>query len=167
MLQQSWIHARFSLLFIGCAALLAGDASQNTPNRDGLKQAWIQALYGMEQNSSKEFTAQNAAQNLQLSFGSSETRLVHGNAALALRLTGYGRGAQLQPANQATLSSTRNRIEYRRGLLIEWYVNEPRGLEQGFTFSVQPANSGNGPLEIGLEITGALHPKLRSPREEI
>src|ERR1035438_160197 len=125
MLQQSWIHARFSLLFIGCAALLAGDASQNTPNRDGLKQAWIQALYGMEQNSSKEFTAQNAAQNLQLSFGSSETRLVHGNAALALRLVGYGRGTELQSPDRAVLSSTRNRIEYRRGLLTQGYGNEP------------------------------------------
>lgn len=165
MLQQSWIHARFSLLFIGCAALLAGDASRNTPNRDGLKQAWTQALYGMEQNSSKEFTAQNAAQNLKLSFGSSETRLVHGNAALALRLVGYGRGAELQPPDRAVLSNTRNRIEYRRGLLTEWYVNEPRGLEQGFTFSSQPSSSVNGPLQIALEIAGALHPKLRSPRE--
>jgi uncharacterized protein (TIGR03437 family) len=165
MLQQSWIHACFSLLFVGCAALLAGDASQNIPNSGGLKQAWLQALYGMEQNSSKEFTAQNAAQNLQLSFGSSETRLVHGNAALALRLVGYGRGAELQSPDQAVLSSTRNRIEYRRGLLIEWYVNEPRGLEQGFTFSSQPSSSVNGPLQIALEIAGALHPKLLSPRE--
>jgi len=165
MLQQSWIHARFSLLFVGCAALLAADASQNIPNSGGLKQAWLQALYGMEQNSSKEFTAENAAQNLKLSFGSSETRLVHGNAALALHLVGYGRGTELQSPDRASLSSTRNRIEYRRGLLIEWYVNEPRGLEQGFTFSARPANSANGPLQIALEITGALHPKLRSLRE--
>jgi uncharacterized protein (TIGR03437 family) len=170
MLQQSRVHARVSLIligyvFVGCAALPAGDASGNIPNRDGLKQAWTQALYGMEHNRTNEFTAHNAAQNLKLSFGSSETRLIHGNTALALRLVGYGRGAQLQSTNEASLSSTGNRIEYRRGLLREWYVNEPRGLEQGFTFSEQPANSGNGPLEIALEITGSLHPKLRSPRE--
>src|ERR1039457_5905310 len=126
MLQQSWIHARFSLLFVGCAMLSAGNKPQNIPNGDGLKQAWLQALYGMEQNSSKEFTAQNTAQNLKLSFGSSETRLVHGNAALALRLVGYGRGAELQSPDRASLSSARTGIEYRRGLLIEWSVNEPR-----------------------------------------
>jgi hypothetical protein len=129
MLQQSWIHPRFFLIFGASAILLAGTGPRNVPNSAGLKQAWLQAMYGMEPDSSHGFTAQNAAQNLKLSFGSSGTRLIHGNRSLTLRLRGYGPGV---------LSSAGNRVEYRRGLLTEWYVNEARGLEQGFTLSARP-----------------------------
>ena len=113
-------------------------------------------MYAMEPNSSAGFTAQNAAQNLKLSFGSSGTRLVHGDAALTLRVLGYGRSGKLQQPEAAALSSSRNRVEYRRGALTEWYVNEARGLEQGFTLSAQPASfRGAAQLEIALETTGA------------
>ena len=57
-------------------------------------------------------------------------------------------------------------MEYRRGALTEWYVNEARGLEQGFTLSAPPARSGKRfglpTSRIALEMTGALHPKLVS-----
>jgi uncharacterized protein (TIGR03437 family) len=165
LLQRFWIDRRFCLVFIACAMLLAGDEPQNIRNGNGLKQAWLQALYAMEPNSSKGFTGQNAAQDLRLSFGSSETRLIHGDDALTLRLVGYGWGGKLESPNATALSNARNRVEYRRGVLTEWYVNEARGLEQGFTLSARPPNSGSAPLEIALEMTGALHPRLCSPRE--
>jgi hypothetical protein len=123
MPQQSWI-------LVTCATLLAASEPQNIPNRDGLKQAWLQAMYAIEPNG---FTAHNTAQNLGLSFGSSETRLVHADAALALRLVGFGRGGQLRRPDAAILWSANNRVEYRRTGLTEWYVNEAAGLEQGFT----------------------------------
>jgi hypothetical protein len=105
MLQQSWIHTRSSLIFIACATtLLAGAEPGNIPNRDGLKQAWLQAMYAMERNGSNGFTAQNAAQDLTLSFGLSETRLIHGDDALTLRLVGYG---------PASSSNSRKRRRFR------------------------------------------------------
>ena len=169
-LQQSWIHARFSLvliglIFIGSATLRAGDKPQNIPNRDALRQAWLQAVYAMEPDSRNGFAAQNAAQNLKLSFGSSGTRVIHGDAALTLRVVGFGRGSQLQLPDRAQLSGAGNRVEYRRGVLTEWYINDARGLEQGFTLSAQPAAFAHAPLEIALEMSGALHPEPRSPRE--
>ena len=36
-----------------------------------------------------------------------------------------------------------NRIEFHRGTLVEWYVNDPKGLEQGFTISDQQTVDGN------------------------
>jgi uncharacterized protein (TIGR03437 family) len=156
MLQLSWIHARFFLTFSASAMLLAGAEPRSVPNSAGLKQAWLQAMYAAEPDCSHGFTAQNAAQNLRLSFGSSETRVIHDNRAFTLRLRGYGPGV---------LSSSGNRVEYHRGLLTEWYVNEASGLEQGFTFSERPESSGNRPIEIALQITGSLHPKLRSAGE--
>ena len=165
MLRQSSIHARFALIFLGCATLLAADKPQNIPNGDGLKQAWLQALYAVEPRSSTEFSAQNAAQNLKLSFEPSGTRLIHGDAALTLSLVGYGRGGNIKQPDAASIATTRNRVEYRRGALIEWYVNEERGLEQGFTLSTPPASSASGSLVLALEISGALHPKLVSASE--
>jgi len=164
MPQQSWIHARVSPVFFGCAALLAATEPQNISNRDGLKQAWLHAMYAIQPESSARFTAQNAAQNLKLSFGSSQTRMVHGDAALALRLVGYGRRGKLQKPGAAVMSSAQNRVEYRRGGLTEWYVNQASGLEQGFTLSAPPTTAG-GPLEIALDITGNLHPEFRSSRD--
>ncbi len=167
MLRQFQINARFSLIFIACATLQAGDKPQNS---DGLKQAWLQAAYAMEPNGSREFSAQNAAQNLKLSFGWSGTRLIHGDAVLTLRLVGYGRGATIQQPDAPSIAATRNRVEYRRGALTEWYVNEERGLEQGLTLSTPPASVGQAlwpanPLVLALEMTGALHPKLVSAHE--
>jgi uncharacterized protein (TIGR03437 family) len=157
MPQQSWI-------LVTCATLLAASEPQNIPNRDGLKQAWLQAIYAIEQDRSQGFTAQNAGQNLKLTFGSSEARLVHGDAAVALRLVGFGRAGRLRQPYAPLISSAKNRVEYRRGALTEWYINDASGLEQGFTLSAPPA-SGNGPLEIALRMNGALHPKLQSSSE--
>ncbi|MBI2351396.1 MAG: FG-GAP repeat protein, partial [Deltaproteobacteria bacterium] len=78
-----------------------------------------------------------------------------------LRLRGYGYGDQLEAVSEAELVVIDNRIEYRRGDLVEWYVNDHRGLEQGFTLSQRPAGqSGDAPLQLHLRPTGDLSPRL-------
>ena len=47
----------------------------------------------------------------------------------------------------ASLVVIENRIEYRRGPMTEWYVNERRGIEQGFTLVAPP---GKAPREERL-----------------
>lgn len=80
-----------------------------------------------------------------------------------LTLTGYGYGQDVQPAATAELTTSANRIEYRWGTLTEWYANDERGLEQGFTL-VAPLQSAiqNPKAEIVLELafTGDLTPNL-------
>lgn len=49
-----------------------------------------------------------------------------------------------------------NRVEYRRGSLVEWYVNDGRGLEQGFTLTERPSPSDGAPLLVDLDINGSL-----------
>src|SRR5579871_392822 len=157
MPQQSWI-------LVACATLLAASEPQTVLNRDGLKEAWRQAIYAIEPDRCHGFTAQNAAQNLKLAFDPSGARLVHGDSDIALRLVEFGRGDDLRPPDAAVISGSKNRVEYRRGRLTEWYVNDSSGLEQGFTLSAPPA-SGNGVIEIALGVDGALHPKLQSSTE--
>jgi hypothetical protein len=92
-----------------------------------------------------------------------------------LTLTGYGYMGHIQPVVPAKLAVTGNRVEYQRGGLTEWYVNDAEGLEQGFTLAVPPQlknqNSAQGtPLEVGkraksnlvltLALSGNLIPSL-------
>ncbi len=88
-----------------------------------------------------------------------------------LRLTAWGREGTLQPVSDATLHPESNRIEYRRGHLTEWYINDERGLEQGFTLTLPPATLGTPPplsqdwereesLVLELALTDDLLPHL-------
>src|SRR6185369_4782302 len=71
-----------------------------------------------------------------------------------LSLAGYGRESSLRVPARATRSARANRMEYRRGDLVEWYVNDERGLEQGFTLKRAPA--GEGALTFDLSIGGTV-----------
>jgi len=74
-----------------------------------------------------------------------------------MTLRGYGYGEQMQEVAPAAQAAADNRIEYRRGELTEWYVNDQRGLEQGFTLAARPAGSkGREPLVVRLSVEGDL-----------
>src|SRR5271163_475698 len=68
-----------------------------------------------------------------------------------MTLRGYGYGDRLEQVREATPVSQGNRVEYRRGPLVEWYVNGPAGLEQGFTLATPPGSglARTGHVEVG------------------
>jgi len=70
---------------------------------------------------------------------------------LALRLKRSGRANSLAPVVPGVLASDGARVEIRRGSLVEWYVNSPAGLEQGFSLSERPAGAGLLLLDLSLE----------------
>jgi hypothetical protein len=105
-----------------------------------------------------EFTFTNSAQRLETSFSSGAVELKNGDARWRLAFLGYGYGDKLSSAQAAAPSSKLNRVEYKRGMLTEWYVNGPAGLEQGFTIAQRPAGSQHGPLTIALSLSGDLTP---------
>ncbi len=72
------------------------------------------------------------------------------------RLESWGRQGVLAPPPQATLEAEANRIEYRRGGLVEWYDNKETGLVQGFTLAARPTGEDTGPLWLNLAIGGDL-----------
>ena len=81
-----------------------------------------------------------------------------GRLGLGLRRIGYG--SKLAPVAPAQPEATRNRVEYRRGALTEWYVNGPLGLEQGFTLAAPPGERSAGPLTLALSVSGTLRVSL-------
>ncbi len=72
---------------------------------------------------------------------------------LALRLQQVGRANSMVPLAPGEVASAGARVEIRRGSVLEWYVNSPAGLEQGFTLSKRA--EGEGPLVLDLSLEGA------------
>ena len=113
-------------------------------------------------NLGSAYQAPNRAHNLRTYFTPEGIRVVPrtGEAAWewGLTLAGYGRAGTLQEPAAAEPAVSGNRTEYRRGELTEWYVNDDRGLEQGFTLQSPPLDNllGMG-VQIDLRIAGNLH----------
>ncbi|MEE9617942.1 MAG: integrin alpha, partial [Anaerolineae bacterium] len=80
-----------------------------------------------------------------------------------LTLIGYGYAEDVRPVSDAELAVSANRVEYRRDTLTEWYVNDERGLEQGFTLAAPPLSAIQNPkskIVLDLALTGDLTPNL-------
>ncbi|MEZ5352866.1 MAG: FG-GAP repeat protein [Bryobacteraceae bacterium] len=76
-----------------------------------------------------------------------------------LELESWGFAGQMVRASEAQPRADGNRIRYRRGDGVqEWFVNDVRGLEQGFTLLRRPA--GEGLLAFDLAVRGGLEPRL-------
>jgi hypothetical protein len=149
----------------GIAAVLAFSVSPSAPSepsvRTGYNQTAGPVAYQIENSGIERYQARNAAQHLTLTFSPREAQLKHPQGSGSLRLTGYGYGQSLRTPVEPELAGAGNRLEYRRGELTEWYVNQPDGLEQGFTFARRPPGAGNGePLVIALAVTGGLKAEL-------
>ncbi len=137
--------------------------------------------------------APNRSQNLRLFFTEEGLRAIRRTEVeptweLGLALVGFGRGDRLSPIEPATLSANGNRIDLARGEITEWYVNEPRGLEQGFTLhrppeqfiareeadwpvagsrGLRPGEEGSAPAYLVLELRGSLSPVISADAQAI
>jgi hypothetical protein len=98
-------------------------------------------------------------QGIRIHFDKSAPSLELPDAEVRLGLVGHGRPGNFVRAGAATLKTSGNRVEYQRGTLTEWYVNEKDGIEQGFTLAERPA--GEGALMVELSVDGGLSPVMR------
>ncbi len=80
--------------------------------------------------------------------------------AWGLELIGLRRvGAECEIGAHPCVDVKDNRVAYAWSeALTEWYVNDPRGLEHGFTVHRQLA--GAGPLQFDLAVRGELRPQV-------
>ena len=128
---------------------------------EGLRRAFEGVVYRLKDSGPGRYQGMNPAQGLALEFNRDEARMKHPQGNVALRLTGYGYGSRLRVPLRAKLTISGNRVEYERGELSEWYVNDSRGLEQGFTLARRPGAERDGePLVIALAVGGELRPEL-------
>jgi hypothetical protein len=90
-----------------------------------------------------------------------------GGAALGLEVSRLGRGDDLDRLPAARLDADGAHIQYRRGPVTEWYVNDPRGLEQGITLAERPAGAVSAPLVVELAPTTGFRPELSADAQSI
>jgi hypothetical protein len=101
------------------------------------------------------YEVRGARQSLAGRFESTGVELRMGTARWGIAFRGYGYRDALTSASAIKPQATKNRVEYRRGPLTEWYLNGPLGLEQGFTISEPPPKSNEtGTLNIALTLSG-------------
>jgi hypothetical protein len=72
----------------------------------------------------------------------------------SLTTTRFGRVDSSFELGAANVTAADERVELAHGPLTEWFVNDERGIEQGWTIAGPPA--GAGPVWIGLEVGGDL-----------
>jgi glyoxylate utilization-related uncharacterized protein len=107
----------------------------------------------------------NTAQSLTARFSLEGVEVGTGEGLLRLTLSAWGYGERLRVVEPARPQAVENRVEYRRGLLTEWYVNGPFGLQQGFTVeAAPPGGDGERPLRLSLALGGGLRAGLDQDR---
>ncbi|MCI0534271.1 MAG: FG-GAP repeat protein, partial [Verrucomicrobiales bacterium] len=88
-----------------------------------------------------------------------------------LELAGYGFAAQPRVIDgEARVTTQGQRVAYQWDeALEEWYVNDQRGLEHGFTLSARPTGRANAaePLEFRLKVRGGLRPRVAAGGQEV
>ncbi len=99
----------------------------------------------------------NPVHNVSAAFDRSGVTFAHGaDDTWTLHYIGVGYGddliASVAPAN---FQSDANRAEYVRGDLTEWYVNGPRGIQQGVTLQ-NPPTGERGELTVAFDMSGTL-----------
>src|SRR5262245_41477210 len=107
---------------------------------------------------SSVLNARNDAQHLAIVVDPEHLAIDSEKGQLRLHLSGLGRVPHLDAIEPATSLVPGSRAEIRRPKLVEWYANDERGLEQGFTITKSVA--GEGPLVIALDCSGDLIPAL-------
>lgn len=79
-----------------------------------------------------------------------------------LELRSYGVGeSRVTLAENAPVAVSAQKLSYRwDGRLEEWFLNDTRGIEQGWTFRERPAGSEQDRLTLELAVRGGLEPQV-------
>ncbi len=128
--------------------------------------ASIKELHSLDGYSAKRsvlgFEAANPAQQWTATFDSSgflvQSSRYDWSWGLELRAYGF-EGGMRSVAESAALCAEGSQVTNEWNLQIqEWYVNDPKGLEHGFTIQDRPTkfSEPNGPLVLGLLVRGDL-----------
>ncbi len=126
---------------------------------DALKQSHHQIETVETEGKPNYWKATNLANHLHVNFDGQgvEALSAQGDWRFGMELTGVGSPGQIKPVQKPQVFVENNQITYDRGSLQEWYINDPKGLEQGFTLS-KPLSKDQ--LVLQFELEGNVQSKL-------
>ena len=166
-------------LCLGALVLGVGpsvDASEPDPRwLEGAYQSIAQQEYwatSVRQEGSLVLQAPNRAQGFRTRFEDGGVRVVPRTSneagwSFSLGLVGVGRGDVQAPVAPAEVSASENRVLYDRPVIDEWYVNDPAGLEQGFTIGRRILSEEEESLALVLSLGGSLRMVLSSDGQAV
>jgi hypothetical protein len=131
-------------------------------------QGAISAAIGQDQevyravDSGAEVSLVNPASGFTAQLRSGALHVVAGADTWDMALVGLGRGDKLAPVGTSQTSVHDNRIDCNYGVIDEWYLNGPAGLEQGFDVTPTSQSLASGSLTVELALGGSLTGRLNS-----
>lgn len=141
------------------AGLSAGDWS-------GIRAAHEDWQHRFEKTEDGSHTASNPGQNWTTRFDGRGFLVEPAGESWrwGLELRAYGVGEELVAlAEKAPVSVSDEKLSYRWDEdLEEWFRNDTRGIEQGWTISERPAGSRTEPLRLELAVRGGLKPQVNT-----
>ncbi|HEX8998676.1 MAG TPA: FG-GAP repeat protein, partial [Blastocatellia bacterium] len=162
-------HFRQARLSTSALPGLQGAAAVEHLKQQGLYSSLSDAMtatrYRIKASPDGEYVADNPANQLRADFAadSLELRATAQAWRLGIKLRSAGYGERQLQAGSGVIAADGNRIEYARPLgaeesaIREWYVNQPSGLEQGFTLAEPPGErQADEPLRLALALESAL-----------
>ncbi len=166
--------ARVAVVFLLALASNAGANSSSTLTRANdlslQVQAVVSAALGKDDvqyhaiTKDRTLYLNNLRHRISAEFTAEGIQVRSGDSNWGLAWQGYGDAEATTSVQTITTPvANANRVEYRRGAVTEWYVNGPRGLEQGFTLSAPPARQRPGePLILRMAVSGNLDTRVDS-----
>ena len=138
-------------------------AKPTTEMPTGLQAAYQQARHQIEVIEEKgkptHWRAVNTNNHLSVDFDGKgiTAHALKDDWRLSMELTQLGAPGQLKPVSKPTVQIKDNRLIYDRGTIREWYINDPKGLEQGFTLDKPLAKEQ---LVLQFALGGDVKPQL-------
>ncbi|HVE72727.1 MAG TPA: Ig-like domain-containing protein [Thermoanaerobaculia bacterium] len=157
--------------FLFCAASLFGAEGVSPATGADIPQdlmaAVTRARYAVRfETDGRTPAVSNYAQDLRARFGERGIEVEprgkkdKGSGPLRIELAGWGREGSTRAPGAASRAATENRVEYAYEGLTEWWINTPRGLEQGFTIADPRGVDRARPLVIDLAVGGSWQPQM-------
>ena len=152
-------------------AKVSTQQSQQNASLSARTQAQMAALIGRDnpayhiQSHAGGFRMASKTSNVTGEFMADRAMFKQQDSSWGMTLRGIGYGEKLQALQRTQPQGRKNRVEYRRGRVTEWYANGPLGIEQGFTIDKAPGASNGKPLTLTMALSGNVTPALDSERQ--
>jgi hypothetical protein len=120
----------------------------------GIRQAYEAGRRKVFERTAGAWTARNPGQQLTAEFDGRAARIrTDGGTRLGLKLERYGFSADTVAVGSKArrVTTAENRVEYVwDDRLTEWFVNDERGFEQGWTLASAPDGTTSARIEVGV-----------------
>ncbi|MGZ3419605.1 MAG: FG-GAP repeat protein [Polyangiales bacterium] len=129
------------MIAIGCGRAAGNDVDAGSRSVDSIHA--IRSEGGV-------LRAHNQEQNFDVSFHPAGAVIARDGLEVHVELRRFGRRESLRDIAPVQPRASGDRAEYARAGLVEWFVNGPHGIEQGFTIAAR--EPGAGPLVASLSV---------------